>query len=421
VQLSDIEKQYVLLSESRDLVENELKGIVTSIEFETARAGMGVLEDLPPESTVAWITAYVPQENLGAVKQAVSANCWAMLADDPGEDDPVPTKLKNNRVVNLINPLMDFLEIVPGYKEPDVSLWFLIFFTIFFGMIYGDAAYGAIIAIAAIIGMVKNRKKGVPPVFKLMFLLGFSNFIWGLLTCSWLGIDVNMLPAVLRKISLPLISSVTASESAYGDGIVRQNLMIFCFSLALLQLSIGHIIAITRGRTLKLLADVGSIAMLTGMYGVVLSLIASNEYRQIPLLQPCIWLLGGGFVLNFIFANYDGSIGRSVAEGFKNFISMFLGVANVFGDIMSYIRLWAVGLAGAAISSTVNSMAGPMLGHLILFIFGVTLLVFGHSLNIVLNALSVLVHGVRLNTLEFSGHVGITWSGTAYKPFKEKN
>jgi len=68
----------------------------------------------------------------------------------------------------------------------------------------------------------------------------------------------------------------------------------------------------------------------------------------------------------------------------------------------------------------VVAMAGPMLGHFILFIFGVALLAFGHSLNLVLNTLSVLVHAVRLNTLEFSGHVGLTWAGTAYKPFSEK-
>jgi V/A-type H+-transporting ATPase subunit I len=124
--------------------------------------------------------------------------------------------------------------------------------------------------------------------------------------------------------------------------------------------------------------------------------------------------------LNFVFANYDGSIGRSILESCKNIISVILGIANVFSDIMSYIRLWAVGLAGAAIASTVNAMAGPMLGHFILFVFGIALVVFGHGLNLVLNVLSVLVHAVRLNTLEFSGHAGLTWAGTAYKPFSEK-
>jgi V/A-type H+-transporting ATPase subunit I len=160
--------------------------------------------------------------------------------------------------------------------------------------------------------------------------------------------------------------------------------------------------------------------MVAGMYFIVLSLIASNEYRQIPLFMPAVYVFAGGFFLNFLFANYEGSFGRSVLESLKNIISVILGIANVFSDIMSYIRLWAVGLAGAAIASTVNAMAGPMLGHFILFIFGIILLVFGHGLNIVLNVLSVLVHGVRLNTLEFSSHVGLTWSGYAYRPFAKR-
>ena len=103
----------------------------------------------------------------------------------------------------------------------------------------------------------------------------------------------------------------------------------------------------------------------------------------------------------------------------KGIIPVILGVVNVFSDIVSYIRLWAVGLAGAAISQTVNTMAGPILGHAILFAIGVILLVFGHGLNMVLNLLSVLVHGVRLNTLEFSSHLGMSWSGIKYNPFSE--
>ena len=95
-----------------------------------------------------------------------------------------------------------------------------------------------------------------------------------------------------------------------------------------------------------------------------------------------------------------------------------VGVVNVFSDIVSYIRLWAVGLAGGAISATVNDMAGPMLGGAIIFL-GVLLLVFGHGLNMILNVLSVIVHGVRLNTLEFSSHLGMSWSGFAYEPFCE--
>jgi V/A-type H+-transporting ATPase subunit I len=159
--------------------------------------------------------------------------------------------------------------------------------------------------------------------------------------------------------------------------------------------------------------------MLWGMYNVVLWLVVSSDVREIPLLPPALYLLGGGFVLTFIFASYDGSIGRSILESCKNIISVVLGITNVFSDIMSYIRLWAVGLAGGSIAATVNTMAGPMLGNFLIFA-GIILLIFGHGLNLILNVLSVLVHGVRLNTLEFSGHLGLTWSGTAYKPFAQR-
>jgi V/A-type H+-transporting ATPase subunit I len=419
--LSDIENQFQALAARMGEIESEERRLQEGIEFETAKAALEVVEDVPAELAVAWFSGFVPAEDLGFLKRAAGENGWALIADDPGEDDLVPTKLKNNKFARLINPLTDFLEVVPGYHEVDISGWFLLFFCIFFGMIFGDAGYGALILLGSVAGILKTLKKGVPPVLRLLFLLGLSNFTWGLLTCSWFGIeDVNTLPALLRNVSLPLISNVTASLSPRDKGIVQQNLMIFCFSLALLQLSIGHILAIIKGRTLKALADLGSIAMLAGMYCIVLSLIASNEYRRIPLLVPAVYVFAGGFLLNFLFASYEGSFGRSVLESLKNIISVILGIANVFSDIMSYIRLWAVGLAGAAIASTVNAMAGPLLGHFVLFIFGVVLLAFGHGLNIVLNVLSVLVHGVRLNTLEFSGHAGLTWSGYAYRPFAKR-
>jgi V/A-type H+-transporting ATPase subunit I len=216
---------------------------------------------------------------------------------------------------------------------------------------------------------------------------------------------------------LPWISNAVAVQSAQDKAIVDQNLQIVCFSLALLQLSIAHIKGIFRNiKSLKLFGELGSLAMLIGMYNVVLALVVSSSVRRIPFLPAALYLIAGGFVLAFVFAGYEGSVVKSIVDSLKNIISVILGITNVFSDIMSYIRLWAVGLAGASISATVNAMAGPLLGNFLIFL-GIILLVFGHGLNLVLNVLSVLVHGVRLNTLEFSGHLGLTWAGTAYKPF----
>jgi V/A-type H+-transporting ATPase subunit I len=133
-----------------------------------------------------------------------------------------------------------------------------------------------------------------------------------------------------------------------------------------------------------------------------------------------------GFGLNFFFANWESGWGffrgllKSILGSLANIVSVFLGVVNVFADIVSYIRLWAVGLAGLAISQTINNMVGPMLGKLSLFAIGAVILVAGHGINILLSVLSVIVHGVRLNMLEFSGHLGMEWSGFSYDPFKER-
>jgi V/A-type H+-transporting ATPase subunit I len=421
-QLADIEKRYLSLANRTRALENEGKSLLKQIEFETARLGMGSLEEAPPERRLAWITGFIPQEDLGHLKRAAAENAWALAADNPAADDPVPTKLKNNKLVSLIYPLTDFLEVTPGYHEADISGWFLLFFCIFFGMIFGDAGYGCILFIIGLAAALKTAKKGTPPAIKMLLLLSVSNILWGVFTCTWFGVDPLKLPAFLQGISLPLISGAVSARGPESKAFVDQNLMIFCFSLALLQLSVGHIIGIIRNirdGSLRFLADLGNVAMLAGMYNVVLFLVVSNEYRQIPLAPLSVYLIIGGFVLTFIFANYEGNVGKSILESLKNIISVILGITNVFSDIMSYIRLWAVGLAGASISSTVNTLAGPLLGNFLIFL-GIILLIFGHGLNLVLNVLSVLVHGVRLNTLEFSSHVGLAWSGTAYKPFSDK-
>jgi V/A-type H+-transporting ATPase subunit I len=416
LEVKELDVKLKEFADRRPVLMKELAVAEQEIEFESAMACMEKVDDVSGEYALSWLEGFVPQEDMDRLKAVAAENGWALSADDPEEtDETVPTKLKNNKLVNLLNPITGFLGIVPGYREVDISPWFLLFFCIFFGMIFGDAAYGLILSLIAIIGMIKTARKGVPQALQMLLLLGIFNTAWGVLTCTWFGVDVEKVPEFLQGLSLSYIST------AKTDGaLVDQNLQLFCFSLGLLQLTIAHLKGIARYiKSLRVFAEIGSIAMLWGMYNVVLFLVVSNDIRSIPLLPVSVYLLGGGFVLTFVFASYDGSIGRSILESCKNIISVVLGITNVFSDIMSYIRLWAVGLAGASIATTVNTMAGPLLGNFLVFA-GVILLVFGHGLNLILNVLSVLVHGVRLNTLEFSGHVGLTWCGTAYRPFAER-
>lgn len=422
-----------------DSIKKFKKDLEKDIEFENVNAGMQ--NEGETETSLAWITGFVPSADIQKLIDSCKQNNWALAYEDAQKDDSeVPTKLKNNKFVSLIYPLTDFLGTVPGYNEYDISGWFLLFFTVFFGMIFGDGGYGLLVSIVSLLLILKSKiaKKPVQPLLMLALLVGGATVVWGIVTCTWFGIPVENLPSWLKNISIPLVSNAYSEKiwqpfwvTQEGVGLSKdQNLQIFCFALALIQLSIAHIKAAKRNivekNPLKALGDVGSLLQLVGMFWIVLSMVVNSKVfvmlgniGDIPVGKIEVSLIAVGFVMSFIFSNYDGNIGKSILESCKNIISVLLGVVNVFSDIVSYIRLWAVGLAGAAISDTVNTMAGPILGHAILFIAAIVLLVFGHGLNMVLNLLSVIVHGVRLNTLEFSTHLGVSWSGQKYEPFSE--
>ena len=421
-----------------DGIKKAIRSLEKEIEFETYATGMAneaLSADNAGGVSVAYFKGYIEAENLDGLKETAETNNWGLLVEEPTEEDNVPTKLKNNKLVSLIYPLTDFLGTVPGYFEYDISGWFLAFILIFFGIIFGDGGYGLLICLVAAIPIIRSlaAKKSVAPTFLLVGLFGISTVLWGLLTCTWFGLPADQLPRWLQSLSVPLISNVYADKIWYpfwtggAAGLTTsQNLQIFCFTLALIQLSVAHIKGAVRSRaSIKMLGDIGSILQLLGIYYLVLSLVVNPEVFSfslvlfgIPVGTVAIALIGVGFVMSFVFSNYEGSIVKSILSSLTNIVSVLLGVVNVFSDIVSYIRLWAVSLAGAAISATVNELVGPLFGNFMFMIFAIIILVFGHGLNMILNVLSVIVHGIRLNTLEFSSHLDMSWSGHKFKPFE---
>ncbi|MBQ2841990.1 MAG: ATPase [Clostridia bacterium] len=435
-----IDEKTVSFSCYTESMKKAVKACEKEVEFEVYATGMtdeSMSSGGKKEVSVACFKGYVEEDNLDRLKEAAKENSWGLLVEEPTEEDNVPTKLKNNKFVSLIYPLTDFLGTVPGYFEYDISGWFLGFILIFFGIIFGDGGYGLLICsvVGAMIAKSLISKKEVSPAFLLIGLFGLSTILWGTLTCTWFGLSPEQLPQWLKGLSVPFISNVYADKIWYppwtnGEyGLTTaQNLQIFCFSLALIQLTVAHIkVAVRNKKSIKILGDIGSIMQLIGIFYVVLSFVVNAEVFSfglviggIPIGTAALVLVIAGFVMSFVFSNYEGNIVKSILESLKNIVSVLLGVVNVFSDIVSYIRLWAVGLAGAAISATVNELAGPLLGNFLFMILAIVLLVFGHGLNMILNVLSVIVHGIRLNTLEFSSHLDMSWSGHKFKPFEEQ-
>jgi V/A-type H+-transporting ATPase subunit I len=132
-----------------------------------------------------------------------------------------------------------------------------------------------------------------------------------------------------------------------------------------------------------------------------------------------IWLFVGGAVLVALFSQTSGGFFKGMLASIGN---LPLSIINGFSDIISYIRLYAVGLATVLMAESFNEMAiGDGVTTVASGIGAVIILILGHGLNMILAVMAVIVHGVRLNMLEYAGHAGVEFSGSEYKPFHIKN
>jgi V/A-type H+-transporting ATPase subunit I len=198
---------------------------------------------------------------------------------------------------------------------------------------------------------------------------------------------------------------------------VQNSVMKFCFSIGVIQLSLACLMNIRRKITrkdLSMLADIGWLLSICALYFMVLFLVI-NQPTNIKIVAAVVAV---GFLLVAVFGGMspEKTFAQGLKSGLSDTFTVFLNTISAFGNVMSYIRLFAVGMASLAIAQSFNNMSAGFSGPLL--IVGIIIAAVGHIMNIVMGFLSVVVHGVRLNLLEFSGQLGMEWSGTAYEPFK---
>ena len=358
-------------------------------ELEYAR----VHDSLAEHGAVVSLSGFVPEPEIEKLRAAAREHGWGLLITDPAPGDAVPTLLRESKFSRVISPLFQFLGISPGYDEIDVSGGVLVFFTIFYAMIIGDAGYGLVCLLGTLLAKWKfrnNRAAALP--LRLMTVLSIAAIVWGVLTNNYFG------TAPLPQLSLRFFTQPDVKDA---------NVQAFCLALAVAQLSLGRIWrAIHDGNLRSVGRNLGWMLILWGNFFLTLRLIVWPG--EFPTYM--YWLYGAGLVL-VICCDIN----------WKNVADIFQFPFNIIGsfvDVLSYIRLFAVGMAGYYIAASFNGMGVSIWKASPYFLlFGVLVILFGHLLNLGLCALSVLVHGVRLNTLEFSNHVGLSWSGSNFKPF----
>ncbi len=376
------------------------------VAFESAR------DMLETQGVVSWIEGWVSLDNVPRVRAKAVTKAWGLLVRDAEEGENPPTLIRPPKLFRPVAALFEGLGISPGYTEADVSVPFMCYFSLFFAMLVGDGAYGLIFLAATLFGWYKTKpKKGSeakrPRVVKswlcLLTVFSSATVLWGLLSNTWFGAGFSF------AANWPTVKWL--ADPSY------QNMMLLCFTIGVSHLMLARIwsgIQIINDRTC--LAQFGWAGILLFMYLVTNSIV--GIFSGIPTWA--YWLFGVSLVLVFGFTLKGNELkSRGIELGM-----LPLNIMSALGDIISYVRLFAVGLASVKVAENFNHMATGLLSseqawwlNALLAVAMVAILVVGHGLNLAMAGLSILVHAVRLNTLEFSNHKGVSWAGRAFRPF----
>jgi len=393
--LQAIDKNFHALGKKKEAIEAHLQSMKKDLEFSQVIAGVGDARDF------VYLQGFCPEDVAESVKTAADQNGWGYIFEEPDDPTEVPTLLRNRKPLRIIEPLFKFMGTLPGYHEMDVSFVFLVFFSVFYAMIIGDAGYGLLFLGGTLLARIKMRNAPIEP-FALFFVLSIMTIIWGALTGTWFGSKAIAQWEPLKKFIIEPMFSFNESAEA------TRFMMRFTFILGTIHLIIGRIMSFFKKLpSIQAVAELGWIMIVIGIFFMANLLVLSY-----PLPQFVLPLMTAGIIVVGIFANFQKNPLKMIGTFFGTVLISMLDVISCFSDVVSYIRLFAVGVATVTVAASFNDMAGGIMAPVVLLI--------GHGLNIILGVMAVMVHGVRLNMLEFSGHLGQEWSGKEYKPFNEQ-
>ncbi len=400
--IAELDERFAKLAKQKKKLIAHGDQLQEKLEFLHNRDGMGEAD------VVAYIDGYVPDPDVEKLQSAAKEHGWGLLIRDPEDNENPPTYIKTPKWLDIAKPIFDFIGIAPGYREWDISACFLIFFTIFVSIIVGDAGYGCIFLVIAFFAKykLKNNEQARLPI-NLFILMSITTIIWGFANGTFFAIPAENLPKWMHGLKW-LTDPVTKN----------QHIQQICFIIAAVHLSFAHFWkAVLYINSKRAIGEIGWAMLIIGNYFTALNLIVyPDQPWPIPLL---IVLYVGGLIFTL-----------SCAVNWKNVGDIFnypFGLIGTFVDLLSYIRLFAVGLSSYYIAKSFNDMGLMILGAsqntviIALLVIPAVIVIFaGHIGNILLAILAVLVHGIRLNTLEFSNHMALQWLGHVYKPFCKK-
>lgn len=348
-----------------------------------------------------WLAADDEKELINVVKKVAGDEAYLTFEDvKEDEYDKVPTKLKNNELCTCFESITEMYS-TPKYDEIDPTPLLTPFYLLFFGMMVADMGYGLLMILAT--GFVLKKFKldeGTRKFIKFFFYLGFPTIVFGAIYGAFFGDLIPSLPRLIdtnKDITTILILSI-----------VLGAIQIFC------GLGIKAYMLIKAGKPLDAFYDVGSWVITLISLGVVLVGAFVGGVPSIVKTIAIVLMIFGMVVI--VLTNGRGA-GSKAAELGQGAYALY-GITSYVGDLVSYTRLMALGLAGGSLAGAFNMIIGLFSSNIVaLILFGPLLFVFGHIFNLALSLLGAYVHTCRLQYVEYFGKF-YEGGGRAFTPFK---
>lgn len=403
--------QEILITRKADLkkMEKDLKIRTAELNRHIAETAASPAAD----NTLAVFEGFAPTESDAQIAEVLDKLDVLYLSSPASLEDKPPIKLKNNSFVKQFEVLTSMYG-MPVYNEFDPTIFLSIFFLLFFAMCMGDAGYGILLMIIGF--MLKDKESGLGKLWSLIVTLGGATFVVGIIMGGFFGIDLstqNWVPDGLKKIM------ITGDISVGGGTYAKQ--MILSLGIGILHISLALVMKAvwavrnngvknslgTLGWTLLIVG--GIIVIAIGMLGVL-----SEEAMKLTLIVIAVISALGIYFFNKWGRNPLLNFGAGLWDTYNT-------ASGLMGDVLSYIRLYALGLSGGMLGSTFNQIGEMVKGpnptwQWIPFII---ILLIGHALNLAMSCLGAFVHPLRLNFVEFFKNSDYQGKGKTYNPLKK--
>lgn len=414
--LSDLHVRKENLAKQSEALQARLKDLAASVvpDLQAAQAQVHsqiefskvVLNtDSLADNKLMLLQGWAPADCVSKIKDFLESKEVYYEVADPTPEDDVPILLDNKGFFRLFEPIMR-LYMLPKYNELDLTPFFAPFFMLFFGLCLGDSGYGLFMLLAVTIYrlVAKNISASMKPILTLVQLLGASTMVCGLLTGTCFGFN-------LYDIQLPLFQSLK-------EAISLDNQQMFNLSLILggVQIIFGMILKAVN-QTIQF-GFKYAVATIGWLFILVSTAIAFAAPGFMPMGGTVhMVFLAIGVLMAYLYNSPGKNVFVNIGLGLWDSYNMATGL---LGDVLSYVRLFALGLSGGILASVFNSLAVGMSPDNVIAgpIVMVLIFVIGHAINMFMNVLGAMVHPMRLTFVEFFKNSGYEGGGKEYKPFK---